>query len=100
MKIKVKCTSCNGGKRKFCYPESRVEYNCPYCNGTGLKTEKVPHESHKMTRWRTDIRSPLGTPRFYRVRRCKVCHEEETRHPAGHFIEELEKPCSGKRNDE
>jgi len=55
--------------------------------------EKKPHPSHRMTRWTTDVRAPAGTPRFYSVRKCRKCEGEEMKHNAGHFIEELCKPC-------
>jgi hypothetical protein len=46
-----------------------------------------------MTKWETDIRAPAGTPRFYGVRRCRRCGEEEAKHPAGHFLGNLERKC-------
>lgn len=46
------------------------------------------HNTHIMTEWHTEIRSPAGTPRFYGVRECKKCKAEESKHPAGHFIDE------------
>lgn len=49
-----------------------------------------------MTGWTTEIRAPAGTPRFYGVRKCKLCGEEEMKHPAGHFMEGLEQPCASK----
>lgn len=52
------------------------------------------HQSHNMTEWRTEIRAPAGTPRFYSVRDCKACGGEESKHLAGHFIDEwLHDPC-------
>ena len=52
------------------------------------------HISHKLTKWRTEIRSPAGTPRFYGVRNCSACGGEESSHPAGHFVDEwLYDPC-------
>ncbi len=52
------------------------------------------HPSHQMTDWYTDIRSPVGTARFYSVRHCKNCEHEMSEHPAGQFKDrELEKEC-------
>lgn len=53
----------------------------------------APHRTHRMTRWETAVRAPAGTPRFYRVRSCKRCGEEEAIHVAGHFRGGLDKPC-------
>ena len=58
-----------------------------------LYKNKKPHSSHKMSKWYCDVRAPAGTPRFYSVRECKKCGEEEIKHPAGHFVNELIKPC-------
>lgn len=56
------------------------------------------HKSHDMTDWYTDIRSPVGTPRFYGVRQCKNCKYEQIEHPAGRFMDhELKKACVAHR---
>lgn len=55
--------------------------------------EKRPHQSHKMTKWRSEIRCPASTERFYNVRECKRCGLEEMYHPAGHFNDGLREPC-------
>lgn len=53
------------------------------------------HESHNMTDWHSEIRSPVGTPRFYSVRECKRCDHEQMESAAGRFIDpELERRCS------
>lgn len=44
------------------------------------------HETHRMSKWRAEVRAPAGTPRFYSVRNCRGCGEEEAKHPAGHFV--------------
>ena len=46
-----------------------------------------------MTKWRTEILAPAGTPRFYGVRNCTRCKLEEWKHAAGHFLNGLEKSC-------
>jgi len=45
------------------------------------------HKSHRMSKWITDIRSPAGTPRFYRCRHCTKCGYEQIYHAAGRFID-------------
>ena len=45
------------------------------------------HESHDMTEWRSEIRCPRDTPRFYSVRNCKKCGGEQLQHPAGKFMD-------------
>ena len=55
----------------------------------------MPHESHQMSKWRTEIRCPGDEPRFYGVRECLRCGEEELSHPAGHFLEGLLRECQG-----
>jgi len=63
--------------------------------------EKVIHSSHEMTEWRTEIRCPCDTPRFYGVRSCKLCNGEELSHPAGHFVDEwLYDPCVPEEENE
>ena len=66
---------------------------CPYCNDTGKKEIDVPDPTHKMSEWRTEVRCPCDTPRFYGVRECELCGEEEMKHPAGHFFNKLLRPC-------
>lgn len=54
------------------------------------------HESHDMTDWETEIKAPVGTPRFYSCRHCKKCEGEQYHHPAGKFIDgELKRKCIG-----
>lgn len=60
----------------------------------------APHRSHRMVRWETDIRAPAGTPRFYRVRSCTRCGEEEAIHAAGHFRGRLDEPCGAPRSED
>ena len=93
MKILVECGCCRGGKRPFKNGEGK-KVPCPYCDDTGKRAEYVPDPSHIMTEWRTEIRCPGSTPRFYGVRNCKNCGEEELKHPAGHFMEGLIGPCN------
>lgn len=59
---------------------------------TGVPT---PHKSHRMTKWRTEPRSPNGgEPRFYGVRNCTKCGHEQMTHPAGRFSDqELSVSC-------
>lgn len=55
---------------------------------------KEIHPSHNMTEWRTEIRTPAETSRFYGVRSCKACGGEELKHSAGHFVDKwLFDPC-------
>jgi hypothetical protein len=54
------------------------------------------HESHVMSKWRTEVRAPAGTPRFYKVRECENCGYEMAEHPAGKFMHyQLKEPCKG-----
>ena len=54
------------------------------------------HNSHNMSGWKTQIRAPAGTPRFYAVRQCEQCGGEKIKHPAGHFVDKwLYDPCVG-----
>lgn len=56
------------------------------------------HKSHKMTKWRTEVRAPAGAARFYGVRNCKNCGFEQIEHPAGRFMDgELKRECRGKK---
>lgn len=61
-------------------------------NKRGVPT---PHASHRMTKWRCEIRSPTGGEgRFYSVRNCTKCGHEQMTHPAGRFSDtELTKAC-------
>jgi hypothetical protein len=86
------CGCCKGGTKILLNGEGNP-FTCPYCKGTGKREVKVPHPSHKMTEWRTEILVPCGTPRFYGVRNCDVCGDEEWSHPAGHFLHRLGFPC-------
>jgi ribosomal protein S27E len=59
-----------------------------------------PHDSHSMTKWRTEARAPAGTSRFYAVRNCKNCKHEQSYHAAGTFSDaELKTKCVGHRED-
>ena len=91
MKIPVDCNICKT-TGKLVNGEGG-ELRCPYCRGTGKREKIVPHPSHKMTIWRCEIRCPCDEPRFYGVRNCKLCGEEELEHPAGHFMNRLEEEC-------
>lgn len=52
------------------------------------------HESHNMTDWRSEVRAPVGTARFYNVRNCSKCGVEQSIHPAGRFKDyKLEEVC-------
>ncbi len=54
------------------------------------------HDSHDMTDWYGEIKSPVGTARFYSVRKCKNCEYEQYEHPAGKFIDgPLTLECEG-----
>lgn len=65
------------------------------CHFIHVIREESIHSSHRLTKWKTEIRSPAGTARFYSVRHCKDCDAEEMRHAAGHFgLEQLQKECS------
>jgi len=89
------CDCCKGGTKTLLNGEGHP-FTCPYCKGTGSQKVKMPHPSHKMTEWRTEILSPTGgEPRFYGVRNCELCGEEEWKHPAGHFLHRLSFPCKG-----
>lgn len=114
MKIKVPCvcTKTKGKARQSLWrgkmffndyprPFNPDHYTaCPYCKGTLKQTKTVPNKSHRMGRWRTEVRSPAGTPRFYRVRNCTKCGGEEMEHAAGHFFEGLLVRCPGKRSND
>ena len=94
MKVLVECTCCEGGKKPFKTAEGKV-VKCPYCQDTGQRTKTVPHPSHDMGEWRSEIRCPGDEPRFYGVRSCKKCGEEELEHSAGHFLDGLLVECNG-----
>jgi len=54
------------------------------------------HPSHKMIDWYTDIRSPVGTARFYSCRECEVCGYEQSYAAAGRFKDhQLTEKCHG-----
>ena len=95
MKIKVKCPACLGGKRPMKYPEGG-HCVCPYCKDTGKKEENVPDSSHKMSKWRSEVRCPDGVVVRPDIRECKICGNEEMKHPAGHFLDGLLGKCKGK----
>ncbi len=90
-----KCESCKG---KGFWTMPKME--CAYCKGVGKKKYYYPHPSHKMTKFYSEIIAPCGTPRFYAVRKCKVCLKEEWRHAAGHFFHGLTFPCKGEVDPE
>ena len=90
----IKCVCCQGGKRPLRTPEGKA-VQCPYCTGSGVRRIEIPHRSHQMSKWRTEIRCPGNTERFYGVRHCTKCGTEELKHPAGHFLNGLESKCTG-----
>ncbi|MFH1547118.1 MAG: hypothetical protein ABIC57_01375 [bacterium] len=92
MKKNIYCDICKGGTKLLTYPEGH-HLICPYCKDTGKREIDIPDSTHKMSEWRTEIRSPCGTGRFYNVRECKICGEEELQHPAGHFFNNLLSKC-------
>jgi DnaJ-class molecular chaperone len=89
--VLVYCNCCKGSGKIKTYEGNPV--NCPYCEGTGKRKERQPHPTHQMTAWRSEIRCPGDTPRFYGVRECVNCGEEEMQHAAGHFLNQLGFPC-------
>jgi hypothetical protein len=95
--IEVECDCCQGGRRPFTTGEGK-RVPCPYCDDTGKRKKTVPDPTHKMGEWRTEIRCPANTERFYGVRECLNCGLEELSHPAGHFLSGLLKPCRKGRN--
>ncbi len=92
-RVEVPCGACGRTGKILTGEGNPVE--CPYCRGDGKRKVKVPHPSHDMTEWRTEARAPAGTLRWYGVRECKACGEEEMDHPAGHFLGCLGYPCKG-----
>lgn len=98
MKNLIECIACKGGKRPLSYPEGH-HMICPNCNDTGKYEIDVPDSTHKMSEWHTEIRCPGDEPRFYGVRECLLCGEEELKHPAGHFFGRLLEPCRKIRNN-
>lgn len=52
------------------------------------------HPSHEMGKAVTEVLAPSGTPRFYSVKTCKKCKLREESHAAGHFLNDLQYPCS------
>ena len=91
--VTKKCKCCNGTGKIRTYEGHPVD--CPYCKGTGMRTQEAVHPSHSMSNWRSEILAPAGTPRFYSVRHCKHCTKEEWEHAAGHFFHGLSLPCKG-----
>ena len=89
--VLVPCNCCKCSGKIKTYEGNPV--NCPYCQGTGKRREQRPHPTHQMTVWRTEIRCPGDEPRFYGVRECTNCGEEEMQHAAGHFLNQLGFPC-------
>lgn len=51
------------------------------------KKDFIPHPSHNMTRYRSTIRTPSSTPRFYSVSNCKNCELETGKSVAGEYYE-------------
>lgn len=96
-RVEVPCSCCKQTGKILTGEGNPVD--CPYCEGSGKRTEKQPHPSHQMTEFRTEILAPAGTPRFYGVRNCKICELEEWSHPAGHFLHKLDYKCKGTSND-
>ena len=92
MKITEPCNACDGGKRQMINGDGKPMV-CPYCKGKHVRERDIPDETHVMSEWRTEVRCPGDTPRFYGVRNCVNCGEEELQHPAGHFFGKLLKPC-------
>lgn len=88
----IECGCCQGGKRPFCTAEGK-RVPCPYCKDSGKQEKHVPHPTHKMSEWHTEVLAPCGEPRFYSVRECLACGEEEWQHAAGHFLHNLEMEC-------
>jgi hypothetical protein len=105
----VKCTCCTNPvlRKRADYVKAKVPrfhllggegqiLKCPYCNGTGKMKKTVPHPSHKMPRkWRSTIIAPCGEPRFYAVRACRLCGEQEFESNSGHFLDGLLSICRG-----
>src|ERR1039458_4841516 len=89
-----KCDCCKGSGILLTGEGNPVD--CPYCHGAKKREYFYPHPSHHMTKWRTEIRQPGATARFYGVRECRVCKLEQLDHPAGHFMGQLGFPCKGK----
>lgn len=90
-----KCSCCKG-KGSITKNSKGEPIPCAYCDGEGERDIVLPHPSHVLTKWRSEIRSPCGTARFYSVRNCSECGAEESQHPAGHFCG-LAYPCKGKK---
>ena len=87
------CNCCKGSGKIMTGEGHPID--CPYCKGTGQRTQQAVHPSHRMTESETRILAPSGTPRFYSVRHCEVCGKEEWEHAAGHFLHGLDSPCVG-----
>lgn len=86
----IKCGACKG-KGTW-----NSKTTCVYCNGSGKRKEFMPHPTHSMSKWRSEMLAPCGTPRFYSVRNCTNCGKEEWKHSAGHFLHGLGHPCTCK----
>jgi hypothetical protein len=93
-----KCKVCVKHKGKILTGEGNP-VPCPYCKGTRKVTRKAVHPSHKMSTWKSEILAPMGTPRFYSTRYCRKCGYSEAQHAAGHFLNALSYPCSGRKDD-
>lgn len=105
----VKCSSCAGtgvmwtGASHTGRPmvdKHGVTVKCCYCLGARKRTITVVDRSHRMSKWRSEVIAPCGTPRFYSVRHCSRCKREEWEHAAGHFFHGLEFPCKGLSTEE
>ncbi len=93
MTILIQCNCCKG--KGTIKTNEGNPVSCPYCRGTKKRAIEVPHSSHRMQRkWRSEILAPAGTPRFYSVRNCIACKEEEWQSAAGHFLNGLIKKCA------
>lgn len=90
----IDCSICE--TTGFIFTPEKIKLECPCCRGRGKRQISVPHPSHKMTDWRTEILAPCGTPRFYGIRHCINCELEEWKHAAGHFLHNLDYPCKCK----
>jgi hypothetical protein len=88
----VDCSVCLAGTKVLLTGEGNP-FTCPYCKGTGKREIDVVDPSHEMSEWISEILAPCGEPRFYAVRHCKKCGEEEWDHAAGHFFHGLLRPC-------
>lgn len=92
----ITCPICKGSAQMTTCEGNRIPCACVCVGdaGPGKRRVYLPHPSHKMTKERCEIRCPGSEPRFYGVRDCENCGEEELTHPAGHFLGRLGYPCS------